>query len=504
MKILKSDQIREVDAYTIKNEPVASIDLMERAAMTITRKIADYYAQETNVKLFIGPGNNGGDGLAVARQLLEFGFLPEVYLLKITKKLSPDAEINLERLKKINKVKIYEISNEKDLPQLQKNELLVDGLFGSGLSRKLEGLPASLVKHMNQSEADIVAIDVPSGLFGEDNGANDRDSIIKATYTFTFQMPKLSFFFPENESFVGQWEVMDIGLMQEAIDKIDSAYFMLTGKDISPKIIRRGKFSHKGTFGHALLVSGSYGKIGAAVLSAKACLRTGCGLVTVHIPKVGYEIVQTALPEAMISIDWSDIIFTDVPDIDNYSCVGIGPGIGMKQNTKRALLNLFGRVNTPMVIDADALNILSENKEWIRKIPENSILTPHPKEFERIVGQSTDDYNRNRKQINFAVKNKVILVLKGAHTSIALPDGTCYFNSTGNPGMATAGSGDVLTGVILSLVGQGYHPAEAVKIGVYLHGLAGDLASKETGQEAMIASDIIENIGNAYLTLKTN
>ncbi len=504
MKILKSDQIREVDAYTIKNEPVASIDLMERAAMTITRKIADYYAQETNVKLFIGPGNNGGDGLAVARQLLEFGFLPEVYLLKITKKLSPDAEINLERLKKINKVKIYEISNEKDLPQLQKNELLVDGLFGSGLSRKLEGLPASLVKHMNQSEADIVAIDVPSGLFGEDNGANDRDSIIKATYTFTFQMPKLSFFFPENESFVGQWEVMDIGLMQEAIDKIDSAYFMLTGKDISPKIIRRGKFSHKGTFGHALLVSGSYGKIGAAVLSAKACLRTGCGLVTVHIPKVGYEIVQTALPEAMISIDWSDIIFTDVPDIDNYSCVGIGPGIGMKQNTKRALLNLFGRVNTPMVIDADALNILSENKEWIRKIPENSILTPHPKEFERIVGQSTDDYNRNRKQINFAVKNKVILVLKGAFTSIALPDGTCYFNSTGNPGMATAGSGDVLTGVILSLVGQGYHPAEAVKIGVYLHGLAGDLASKETGQEAMIASDIIENIGNAYLTLKTN
>ncbi|MGM0505201.1 MAG: NAD(P)H-hydrate dehydratase, partial [Bacteroidota bacterium] len=199
-----------------------------------------------------------------------------------------------------------------------------------------------------------------------------------------------------------------------------------------------------------------------------------------------------------------DIIFTDVPDIDNYSCVGIGPGIGMKQNTKRALLNLFGRVNTPMVIDADALNILSENKEWIRKIPENSILTPHPKEFERIVGQSTDDYNRNRKQINFAVKNKVILVLKGAFTSIALPDGTCYFNSTGNPGMATAGSGDVLTGVILSLVGQGYHPAEAVKIGVYLHGLAGDLASKETGQEAMIASDIIENIGNAYLTLKTN
>jgi len=227
-----------------------------------------------------------------------------------------------------------------------------------------------------------------------------------------------------------------------------------------------------------------------------------CGLVTIHVPKVGYKIIQTALPEAMISIDWSDIIFTDVPDIERYSCVGIGPGIGIKQNTKRALLNLFERVESPMIIDADALNILGEHKEWIQKIPANSILTPHPKEFERIVGQSTDDYDRNRKQIKFAVENNIILVLKGAHTSIALPDGTCYFNTTGNPGMATAGSGDVLTGMILSLVAQGYHPAEAAKIGVYLHGLAGDLAAKQTGQEAMIASDIIEKTGNAYLTLK--
>jgi len=378
----------------------------------------------------------------------------------------------------------------------------VDALFGSGLSRKLEGLPASLVKHMNQSGADIVAIDIPSGLFGEDNRNNDRDAIIKATWTFTFQMPKLSFLFPENESFVGCWEVLDIGLMQQAIDEIDSGYFMLAQEDIASKIMQRKKFSHKGTYGHALLISGSYGKMGAAVLSAKACLRTGCGLVTVHIPKVGYEIVQTALPEAMISIDWSDIIFTNVPDIENYSCIGIGPGIGTKQNTKRALLNLFERVEKPMVIDADALNILGEHKEWIQKIPANSILTPHPKEFERIVGQSTDDYDRNRKQITFAVENNIILVLKGAHTTIALPDGTCYFNSTGNPGMATAGSGDVLTGMILSLVSQGYHPADAAKIGVYLHGMSGDLAVKQTGQEAMIASDIIENAGKAFLSLK--
>jgi NAD(P)H-hydrate epimerase len=504
MKILKSSQIKEVDAYTIKNEPVASIDLMERAAKTITRQIVKKFPLKTKVKVFIGPGNNGGDGLAVARQLFDAGYFPTVYLLKISSKLSPNAEINLERIKKIESLQVYELDNEKDFPPIDKDDLVVDALFGSGLSRKLEGLPASLVKHINQSDADIVSIDIPSGLFGEDNGLNDRDSIIKAKYTFTFQMPKLSFLFSENENFVGHWDVMDIGLMQKAIDEMDAGYFMLTSEDIASKIIQRKKFSHKGTYGHALLISGSYGKMGAAVLSAKACLRTGCGLVTVHVPKVGYEIVQTALPEAMISIDWSDIIFTDVPEIDHYSCIGIGPGIGTKHNTQKALFKLLESVEKPMVIDADALNILSQHKEWIQKIPANSILTPHPKEFERLVGDTTDDYDRMQQQIQFAVKNKLILVLKGAYTSIAMPDGTCYFNSTGNPGMATAGSGDILTGVILSLLAQGYPPADAAKIGVYLHGLAGDLASAQIGQEAMIASDINDNIGNAYLTLKSN
>ncbi|MGC9375973.1 MAG: NAD(P)H-hydrate dehydratase [Bacteroidales bacterium] len=504
MKILKSSQIKEVDAYTIKNEPIASIDLMERAAKTITRQIVEKFPLKTKVKIFIGPGNNGGDGLAVARQLFDAGYFPTVYLLKISSKLSPNAEINLERIIKLKSLEVYELKNEKDFPQIDKDDLVVDALFGSGLSRKLEGLPARLVKHINQSGADIVSIDIPSGLFGEDNGSNDRDLIIKAKYTFTFQMPKLSFLFSENENFVGYWEVMDIGLMQKAIDEIDSGYFMLTSEDIASKIIQRKKFSHKGTYGHALLISGSYGKVGAAVLSAKACLRTGCGLVTVHVPKVGYEIVQTALPEAMISIDWSDIIFTDVPEIDHYSCIGIGPGIGTKHNTQKALFKLLESVENPMVIDADALNILSQHKDWIQKIPANSILTPHPKEFERLVGDTTDDYDRMQQQVQFAVKNKLILVLKGAHTSIAMPDGTCYFNSTGNPGMATAGSGDVLTGVILSLLAQGYPPADAAKIGVYLHGLAGDLASAQIGQKAMIASDINDNIGNAYLTLKSN
>lgn len=504
MKILQSDQIREVDAYTIKNEPIPSVDLMERAAISITRWISEHFSSEKKVKIFVGPGNNGGDGLAVARQLIEFDFKTEVFLVKISDQLSADAEINIERLKKIETVKIKEIYAKKDFPEIHQNDVVVDALFGSGLSRKLEGLPASIVKHLNHSEAEIVAVDIPSGLFGENNQSNDRESIIKATCTLTFQMPKLSFFLPENEPFVGKWEVLPIGLMQEAIGRIDSDYFMLTENDISGKIIQRSKFAHKGIFGHVMLIAGSYGKMGAAVLAARSCIRSGCGLVTVHVPKVGYEIMQTALPEAMISIDWSDIIFTNVPDIENYSCVGIGPGIGTKQNTKRALLDLFERVKYPMVIDADALNILAEQKELIKKIPGNSILTPHPKEFERLTGESADDYHRIKMQIKFAVDNKIILVLKGAHTSIALPDGTCYFNTTGNPGMATAGSGDVLTGIVLSLLGQGYNPADAAKIGVYLHGLAGDLASEKMGQEALIATDIIDNLGSAYLKLKIN
>jgi hydroxyethylthiazole kinase-like uncharacterized protein yjeF len=387
-----------------------------------------------------------------------------------------------------------QLNKELDFPKISKNDIIVDGMFGSGLTRKLEGVSRKLVHHINSSNADIIAIDIPSGLLGEDNTGNDFDAIIKAKYTITFQLPKLSFFFSENETFVGNWEVLPIGL--------DSDFYMIDNNYIKEKIVNRKKFSHKGNYGHVLLVAGSYGKMGAAILAAKACLRAGSGLVTVHAPKIGYEIMQTALPEAMISIDWSDIIFTDVSNLEDYTSVGIGPGIGTKQNTKKGLSNLFDKVSSPLVIDADGLNILSEHKDLISKIPKNSILTPHQKEFERLVGITINDHERIKSQIAFSVKNKLFVVLKGAHSSITCPDGSCYFNSTGNPGMATAGSGDVLTGIILSLLGQAFEPKDAAIIGVYLHGLAGDIASGKIGQEAVIASDIIENMGPAYLRIK--
>ncbi len=504
MKILKSSQIREVDAFTIENEPIVSIDLMERAAMTISGWISENISKEKIIKIFVGPGNNGGDGLAVARQLMDFNYSVEIFLLRISNKLSQDCETNLDRFKIIKNNLIREISEKSDFPEITQNDVLVDGLFGSGLTRKLEGLPKYLVQFLNNSSADIIAIDIPSGLFGENNFGNDFDAIIKAKYTLSFQLPKLSFFFPENEIFVGDWKVLPIGLNRNFIDNLYSEFCTIDSEYVKNRIIQRKKFSHKGTYGHVILIAGSYGKMGAAILAAKACLRTGSGLVTVHVPKIGYEIIQTALPEAMISIDWSDIIFTNVPDVENYTSVGIGPGIGTKQNTKKALSNLFDIVSTPMLIDADGLNILSEQKELIKKVPKNSILTPHPKEFERLVGETSGDYDRIQTQIKFSVEHQLFVVLKGAHTSITCPDGTCYFNSTGNPGMATAGSGDVLTGIILSLLGQGYKPKHAAILGVYLHGLAGDIASEKIGQEAIIASDIVDNLGPAYLKIKEN
>jgi NAD(P)H-hydrate epimerase len=502
MKILRSSQIKEVDEFSIQNEPIESIDLMERASLQISNWILNNISLKRQIKIFIGPGNNGGDGLAIARQLHSKSYHVNVFILRITDKLSPDSQTNLNRLNDISKISISDLHSISDFPAINSNDIVIDGLFGSGLTRKLDGVTKNLVNRINNSNAEIIAIDMPSGLFGENNSDNDKNAIIKAKTTLSFQMPKLSFLFSENNEFVGDWEILPIGLNQEIINRLKSNYYFIDEKFVKGLRKSRNKFSHKGTYGHVLMVSGSYGKMGAAILSTKACLKTGSGLVTTHIPKCGYQIMQTAIPEAMLSIDWSDIIISNIPNTENYTSIGIGPGIGTKMNTIKALSNLFDKVDNPMVIDADGLNIISENKDLVNKIPKNSILTPHPKEFERLVGSSLHDFEKIEKQISFATENKVIVVLKGAYTSIAFPDGDIYFNTTGNPGMATAGSGDVLTGVILSLLGQGYNPKEAAIFGVYLHGLAGDIAETKVGQEALIASNIIENIGNAYLLIR--
>jgi len=451
---------------------------------------------------FAGPGNNGGDALAIARQLANLDFQCEVFLLDFEKELKGSPAINWKRLEEMGKVKLAKIRNMKDFPRIEPADILIDGLFGSGLSRPLEGLPAELVKKMNDLPNITVAIDIPSGLMGEDNKENNTENIVRADFTLTFQFPKVSFLFAENEPFTGKWEVLPIGLHPEGIAQTPSDFQFVEKKDVKGMIPARTKFAHKGTFGHALLIAGSYGKMGATVLASKACLRAGVGLLTTHVPHFGYTIIQTTVPEAMVSIDDHDSIFTGIPDLNPFNAIGAGPGIGMKSNTKKALTELIENAKVPLVLDADALNILSENKEWLKELPEKSILTPHPGEFKRLVGKTANSWERIEKQRQMAKEFKIILVLKGAFTTIALPDGKLFFNSTGNPGMATAGSGDSLTGIILGLLAQRIPSEHAAIAGVFLHGLAGDMASRIKSEHALIAGDIIEFLGEAFLELK--
>lgn len=502
MKLFTCRQIAEIDQLTIQREPISSIDLMERASFQVADWLIHHLDHQRPFLIFAGPGNNGGDALAVARMLAWSDLKCTVYLATFGRELKGDSAINCQRLTEQNKVPQNKIDSEEAIPEIPAEAVVIDGLFGSGLNKPLEGLAEKIVEKINRSGATVISIDVPSGLFGENNSTNDVSKIIRATQTLTFQFPKLSFLFPENSRFVGEWTVLPIGLHPEAINQTPSKHFLLTKESISGKIRKRDKFSHKGTYGHALLIAGSYGKMGAAILASRACLRAGTGLLTSHIPRLGYEIIQNSIPEAMTSIDSSETVFSKAPDLSSFSAIGIGPGIDKKEETQLALLALLQASPKKLVVDADALNILSENREWYNLLPENAILTPHPKEFERLAGASANSFERMQLQLQFSDRHQVIVVVKGAYSCITFPDGRVFFNSTGNPGMATAGSGDVLTGIILGLLAQNYSPEDAAQIGVYLHGLAGDLAAARYGQYAMISGDIIEQLGASFLQLE--
>lgn len=498
MKVLTAEQVRNVDAYTIAHEPIQSVDLMERAATGCYHWIWENLPSFHRIRIFVGPGNNGGDGLAIARLLSANTKNIEVIMLGAPEKLSADALANYQRLQDFKCVKIT-MAQEGYVPVLSPDDLVIDALFGSGLSRPISGLAAEMVHRINDSDATVIAIDIPSGLNFDEN--NDLTvPIIKADHTLTFQVPKLAFFFAENYQYTGEWHLIDIGLMKKAFDQQVSATFFLQRDDIRQRLIHRTRFSHKGTFGHALLMSGSYGKMGAAVLSSMACLRTGVGLLTTHIVSKGYDIIQTAVPEAIVSIDPCADYLSVTPDLSQFDAIGIGPGIGTNDYTGLMFHQLLKTIKVPLIIDADALNLLSLHPEWINDLPENTILTPHPGEFDRLTGKSLSGYERFQKQKQFATDHRVIVILKGAYTSIVSPEGVCWFNSTGNPGMATAGSGDVLTGIVLSLLARNYKPMDAALAAVYLHGLSGDLARETIGEEALIASDIINHLGKAFIS----
>lgn len=508
MKLLTAQQIKEWDQYTIQHEPVSSIDLMERAAQSCIEPIVHQCntLHKKQVIVFCGKGNNGGDGLAIARLLHARQWLVTVYILDETQHSSADFKINYERLQKESHVVIHSISSPVDFPALKEiDALIVDALFGTGIDTPLRGLAADLVYHLNKLHLAVIAIDLPSGLpVSPDELFLKADvAIIKALRTLSFQIPKRTFFHTEFSAYVGEITLTDIGLDASFAAQAASAFHYVTKEKIQQALKPRSKFSHKGVFGHLLTVGGSFGKIGAVELMSKAALRTGCGLVTAYVPKVGYSIMQTALPECMVETDDELLEIRHFPDqLTAYQAGSIGPGMGTHPQTIQGFKKWLSYFNKPCVLDADALNGIAtflNREDTAFHFPETCIITPHPKEFDRLAGASSNSLERLNRQIQFAVKHQIVVVLKGAYTSIALPDGQVFFNSSGNVALATAGSGDVLSGILGSLLAQGYDATQAALVGVYLHGYCADRIVEK--QKTLIASDIIEMIPVALKAL---
>ena len=479
-KILSAQQIKYVDAYTIEHDPVTPVELMERASRICSEAFIPYLDLSRTIHAFCGSGNNGGDGLAIARILRKAGYDVKIYFVPFGK-LTPECSFNKERVPQAS-----EIRSAKELPVIKPSDIIIDALLGAGTSREPEGILRSLITHINKSGATVLSVDLPSGLPAD--SIPSYTTIINASVTAIFQQPKLVCFLEETYAYLGKWQVIDIGLQE--IDDLPVRYFHIDEAGVRKLVRPRKRFSHKGTYGHGLLIAGSKGKMGAAVLSSRSALRSGAGLLTVHIPEIGLNVLQTAVPEAMCETDSSPDHLSEISDLSPYSAVGIGPGIGSHNDSLEVLKQVLAS-GKPLVIDADALNLLAANQELLKDLPEDSVLTPHPKEFERLAGESTSSIDRLERLIHFAQTWKCTVILKDAITAIATKNGAVYFNTTGNPGMATGGSGDVLTGIVLGLLAQHYDPETAAQIAVYFHGKAGDDAAKEKGQSALIAGDLV-------------
>ncbi|MBR5087095.1 MAG: NAD(P)H-hydrate dehydratase [Muribaculaceae bacterium] len=505
MKIFTNEAIRKIDRETIAAEGISELDLMERAASAVAFEIISRWRASKRMVIFAGPGNNGGDALAVARMLYEQGYRPEVFLFNIrSSHLSECCEANRQRLLDMGDIDFTEIVDNFTPPELGADDVVIDGLFGSGLHSPLKGGYTSLVQYINNSDAFIVSIDMPSGLFCEWNEGSDRRNIIRADLTFTFGAKRLSFFFSENAEFIGQCVVLDIDLDSQAVASTPSDYYLIEKEDVREKLQDLDPFINKYDNGTLYLIAGSYGMMGAAILACRGALRIGTGLVKVHGPASANTIMQTSCPEALFEPDSSDICTTSINVKHRCSVIALGPGMGTSDETIDALDHFLKNYNKPCLLDADALNGIAARPMLLRSIPKGSVITPHTGEFDRLFCNKniTTDEERFKRAINASKTYNITIVLKGHYTMIVRPDGKVYINSSGNPGMATAGSGDVLTGVISGLIAQGFSPDDSVWMGVYIHGHSGDLAAAKVGERSVIASDIIDNLGPAVIDIK--
>jgi hydroxyethylthiazole kinase-like uncharacterized protein yjeF len=503
MKILSAEQIKAIDEYTIANELIVSIDLMERAAMACFKRLIKLIKASEKVYIVCGKGNNGGDGLAIGRLLFERGFDVTVFVINHREEFTPDAAINYDLFKTKFSGHIFEINAIEELQeQLTGNfAIVIDALIGNGLNKPVKGILSEVIKFANERFSRIISIDVPSGLF-IDSSSPQNENIIRSSLTLTFQFPKLAFLLPGNSKYVPEFEILDIGLHPDGIKEHSTNNYYVTKYDIFPLLKVRNKFSHKGSYGHALLFSGSKGKAGAAIISSKACMRSGAGLLTVHSTKEVLNSLLLHLPEAMSEENSNAKYISEINKPENFDAIGFGPGIGMEEGTQQTLKKLLNFYQGPIIIDADGLNILSENKTWLNFLPADTILTPHPKEFERLTEKCEDDFEKLKILKQFSIKYNCIVVLKGAHSTIAMPDGNLFFNSSGNPGLAKGGSGDGLTGIILGLLCRGYNPPQAALIGTFIHGYAADLCLKKMSMESILISDVIEQLPKAFKKLE--
>lgn len=496
--IYDAKQIKNIDQYTIKTKLVASIDLMELAANKFVERFLNLFKGSHSVYIFCGPGNNGGDGLAIARILSQRSISVKVFFIKDVKTSSKDFIENFQRLKKSD-IEVIQLTENTLSFSVPSNAFIIDALFGAGLNKPISGLFKDLISKINQLPNKVISVDIPSGLHPDEYLLSEK---ISASTTITFQFPKLAFLLAENEKHVGNCYVEDIGLLDNSIPENEIKYKIATKSCIKSILKQWSKFSHKGTFGHCLVVAGSYGKIGAALLSIKSVLKSGAGLVTAHIPKCGYNIIQNSIWEAMVTTDILDFVISETKNVASFNAIAIGPGLGKDAATLQALEGYLKK-EKPMVIDADALNLIAENSH-LKKYLKDKILTPHPKEFDRLFGLSENGYERLNKLREAAFNCKCTIVLKGAYTAISsYKIEQIYFNFTGNNGLATAGSGDVLTGIIAGLLAQGYNNFEAAVLGVFLHGLSAEVYVENNASQSLIASDVIDNLGEAYITLKS-
>lgn len=495
LPVLSVDKIRNWDSFTIENEPISSIDLMERASNVFCKWFLENKAPGLDkILLIASKGNNGGDGLAVARLLIDRALDVDIFVADIQMNSTKDFEVNLQKLLE-KRIEVKYIQKGNAFPEFGNFDIIIDAIFGSGLERPIIGYWAELVNSVNDSGKTIYSIDIPSGIYADKvvDGA-----AIKCDHCLSFESPKLGMLLPDNSEFIKNWNYKSIELNKKYLEIIKKDTFYIEKQDVKALIKQRNRFGHKGNFGHGLIIGGSKGMIGAVVLSAKACLRTGAGLVTSLLPDVGYHVIQSAVPEAIAITGYGEDFLSESPDISRFSAVGIGTGIDDNKITARFLKEIVPKLKVPVVFDADALNIMSENKDILDSIPKQSILTPHPGEFSRLFGNALNGFERIKLLRQKAIEYQFYIILKGRYTAIATPEGNVYFNSSGNVGMATAGSGDVLTGIITSLLAQGYSQYDACIVGIYIHGLAGEIASGIQGLNSLIASDIIENIGSAY------